>query len=58
MGAEPMNQGVLRVSLVVKRRIDAMRDEKQDRLNRQVTVSEILEDLIREHDAAIEVRPV
>lgn len=57
MGAEFANSP-LRVAPPVKRRLDAMRDEKMQRVGRLVTISEVIEDLIREHDAAIEVRPV
>lgn len=42
------------VSRPVKQRLDAMRDGKMAALDRSVTLGEIIEDLLAEHDKAME----
>lgn len=56
MGAEVGATNV-RVSGPVKRRLDQMQAEMQAHLGRMVTVSEVIETLIREHDKVIEAGP-
>lgn len=48
---------LIRVSKPVKRRIDDMRDGMQDSLGRTVTLGEVLEALLAEHDKATEAKP-
>jgi hypothetical protein len=48
----------LRVSDPVWRRVLLLQDEMRAALHRQVTVSEVLEALIAEHDKALEANPL
>lgn len=52
---EPIN---VRVSRPVKRRLDAMQEDMKRALGRQVTVSEVMEALLAEHDKAMEANPI
>lgn len=57
MGAE-IETTLIRVSKPVKRRIDDMRDGMQASLGRTVTLGEVLESLLAEHDKAMEANPI
>ena len=54
MPAEVPPTRQVQVSLPLKRRLEDMRDEKIRRAGRQVTLSEIISDLLAEHDNAME----
>lgn len=57
MGAE-IETTLIRVSKPVKRRIDDMRDGMQSSLGRTVTLGEVLEALLAEHDKAMGANPI
>lgn len=57
MPAEVPPTRQVQVSLPLKRRLEDMRDEKIRRAGRQVTLSEIISDLLAEHDNAMEAEP-
>lgn len=57
MSVVPRKQQV-QVSLPLKRRLEEMRDEKIVRTSREVTLSEIIGDLLAEHDKAMEANPI
>ena len=58
MPAEVPPTRQVQVSLPLKRRLEDMRDEKITRLGRTVTLSEIISDLLSEHDKAMEANPI
>ena len=49
---------IVRVSRPVKRRLDGMQRQMVVALGRQVTISEVLEALLAEHDKAMEANPI
>lgn len=53
-----VNTTQVRVSWPVKRRLERMQEEMTTRLGRQVTISEVLEALLAEHDKAMEANPI
>lgn len=44
---------VVKVSLPIKRRLDTLQAEAVERLGRQVTLAEIVEALLGEHDRSV-----
>lgn len=58
MPAEVPPSRQVQVSLPLKRRLEELRDEKIRRFGRQVTLSEVIGDLLAEHDKAMEANPI
>ena len=53
-----LNTTQVRVSVPVKRRLDGLQRDMMARLGRQVTISEVLEELLAEHDKAMEAESI
>lgn len=58
MPAEIPPRGQVQVSIPLKRRLEEMRDQKIAAAGRSVTLSEIISDLLAEHDKAMEANPI
>lgn len=56
--AEIPPRGQVQVSLPLKRRLEDMRDQKIRVTGRNVTLSEVIGDLVEEHDKAMEANPI